>query len=120
CWHLKRSDYWPDFGSALLMLESSEELPSPADVASYLTDLAQLGVLDSIAGLVYARPYGYSDAEREALWRVLEAHARCPALANVDCGHTDPMVTLPLGQRVELDAAARTLEAVEPPTSSKG
>ena len=120
CWHLKGSAYWPDFSGAVLMLESSEELPSPAHVDSYLTDLAQLGVLDSIAGLIYARPYGYSDAEREALWRVLEAHARCPALANVDCGHADPMLTLPLRQRVELDAAARTLETLEPATTPKG
>ena len=104
CWHLKGSAYWPDFSGAVLMLESSEELPSPAHVDSYLTDLAQLGVLDSIAGLIYARPYGYSDAEREALWRVLEAHARCPALANVDCGHADPMLTLPLDEALDFVA----------------
>jgi muramoyltetrapeptide carboxypeptidase len=120
CWHLKGSAYWPEFGGAILMLESSEEMPAPAAVDSYLTDLAQLGVLDSIAGLIYARPYGYSEAEREGLWRVLETHARCPTLADVDCGHTDPMLTLPLRQRVELDAAARTLATLEPATTPKG
>ena len=120
CWHLEGSAYWPEFGGAILMLESSEEMPSPAHVDSYLTDLEQLGVLDSIAGLIYARPYGYSEAEREALWRVLDAHVRCPTLADVDCGHADPMLTLPLRQRVELDAAARTLETLEPATTPKG
>jgi len=120
CWHLEGSAYWPEFGGAILMLESSEEMPSPAHVDSYLTDLEQLGVLDSIAGLIYARPYGYSEAEREALWRVLDAHVRCPTLADVDCGHADPMLTLPLRQRVELDAAARTPETLEPATTPKG
>ena len=98
CWHLKGSSYWPDFDGAILLLESSEEKPPPPHVDSYLTDLAQLGVLDAIAGLVYARPYGYDDEERQAVWSVLRQHARCPTLANVDCGHTDPMLTLPLGQ----------------------
>jgi muramoyltetrapeptide carboxypeptidase LdcA involved in peptidoglycan recycling len=119
CWHLKGSSYWPDFDGAVLMLESSEEKPPPSDVDSYLTDLAQLGVLDAIAGLVYARPYGYDDEERRLLWSVLGTHARCPTLANVDCGHADPMLTLPLGQRVRVDADAQTLETLEPPTSNE-
>src|SRR5438874_1314910 len=63
CWHLKGTRYWPDLEGAILMLESSEEKPSPAYVDSYLTDLEQLGALDAIGGLVYARPYGYDDDE---------------------------------------------------------
>ena len=91
---------------------------TPADIEQYPYRPGR--VLDSIAGLIYARPYGYSEAEREALWRVLDAHVRCPTLADVDCGHADPMLTLPLRQRVELDAAARTLETLEPATTPKG
>jgi muramoyltetrapeptide carboxypeptidase len=120
CWHLKGSRHWPDFEGSVLMLESSEEKPPPEYVDSYLTDLEQLGVLDSIAGLVYARPYGYDDDARELLWRVLADHVRCPTLANVDCGHTDPMLTLPLGQTVRVDADALTFETLEPPTAPNG
>jgi muramoyltetrapeptide carboxypeptidase len=117
CWHLKGSPYWPSLEGAVLMLESSEEEPPPAYIDSYLTDLEQLGALDAIAGLVYARPYGYDDAERETLWQVLDRHVSCPTLANVDCGHTDPMLTLPLGQAVRLDADAKSFETLEPPTA---
>jgi muramoyltetrapeptide carboxypeptidase len=120
CWHLKGSSYWPDFDGAILMLESSEERPPPSDVDAYLTDLEQLGVLDAIAGLVYARPYGYDDRARETLWSVLADHVRCPTLANVDCGHADPMLTLPLGQTVRLDAGARSLETRDAPTAPNG
>jgi muramoyltetrapeptide carboxypeptidase len=119
-WHLKGSRFWPDLEGAILMLETSEEKPSPAHVDSLLTDLEQLGVLDGIAGLVYARPYDYDEGERETLWRVLAAHVRCPTLANVDCGHTDPMLTLPLGQPARLDADARSLETLEPVTAPYG
>ncbi len=113
CWHLKGSAAWLDLEGAVLMLESSEEAPSPSDVDAYLTDLEQLGVLDSIAGLVYARPYGYDDERRRTLWTVLEERTSCPVLANVDCGHADPMLTLPLGAPVRVDAGARTFETLE-------
>jgi muramoyltetrapeptide carboxypeptidase LdcA involved in peptidoglycan recycling len=33
---------------------------------------------------------------------------------DVDCGHTSPMMTLPLGCRVAVDAGARTFELLEP------
>jgi muramoyltetrapeptide carboxypeptidase LdcA involved in peptidoglycan recycling len=120
CWHLKGSAHWPLLDGAVLMLESSEERPPPAYVDSYLTDLEQLGVFDAIAGLIYARPYGYGAAERDDLWAVLAKYARCPALADVDCGHTDPMLTLPLGQIVRLDADAPRFETLAPPTAPKG
>ena len=116
CWHLKGSAQWLELEGAVLMLESSEESPPPSDVDAYLTDLEQLGVLDAIAGLVYARPYGYDDAQRETLWRVLAERTTCPVLANVECGHTDPMLTLPLGAPVRIDAGARTFETLAPVT----
>ena len=120
CWHLKGTPYWQELAGTVLLLESSEETPPPAYVDSYLTDLAQLGVFEAIAGLVYARPYGYGDEARESLWSVLHAHSRCPTLMNVECGHTDPMLTLPFGQTVRLDADARTFETLEAPTAPKG
>jgi muramoyltetrapeptide carboxypeptidase LdcA involved in peptidoglycan recycling len=37
-------------------------------------------------------------------------------LGNVDRGHTDPILTVPLGATARLDADARRLELLEPPT----
>jgi muramoyltetrapeptide carboxypeptidase len=119
-WHLKGSRAWPEsFTGRILFLETSEEAPSPAHVEAYLTDLAQLGVLDELAGLVWARPYGYGEDELAALWEVL-AHsteqAALPVLGNVECGHTSPMLTIPLGVRARLDAGLGTFETLEPAT----
>jgi muramoyltetrapeptide carboxypeptidase len=36
-----------------------------------------------------------------------------PVLGNLDCGHTDPMLTLPLGVRARLDTAARNFSTLE-------
>jgi len=119
CWHLKGSSVWTIPEGAVLMLELSEEVLAPADVDSYLTDLEQLGVFDAAAALIFARPYGYTADDRERLWEVV-AHrtesAGLPVLANVEAGHTDPMVTLPLGVDAEVDAARKTFRLLEPAT----
>jgi muramoyltetrapeptide carboxypeptidase len=120
CWHLTGSTEWLDLEGAVLLLETSEQRPSPAEVDAYLTDLARLGVLDAVVGVVVARPYGYAEGdELELLWRVVTeatAPSGVPVLAGIDAGHTDPMLTLPLGADVELDAATGTFRALEPVT----
>ena len=119
CWHLKGSSAWVDPQDAILFLETSEEAPSPATVDAYLTDLDQLGVFDAAAGLVLGRPYGYTVEDTRSLWDVVAARtdaAGLPVLANVELGHADPMVTLPLGVGAELDAGGRSLRLTVSPT----
>ena len=121
CWHLKGSPHWLDLRGSIFFVETSEEAARPATVAAYLTDLEQLGVFDEIAALVVGRPYGYDDEGRQLLWEVVAEKteaAGIPVLANVDCGHTDPMLTLPLGCPARLDAGARSFETLEPATAA--
>jgi muramoyltetrapeptide carboxypeptidase len=120
CWHLKGSSAWIDPAGAILFLETSEESPSPAHVDAYLTDLEQLGVFDAAVGLVMGRPYGYTRELAQVLRDVVFARteaAGIPVLADVDLGHTDPMLTLPLGRRARLDTGARGFELLEPATA---
>jgi muramoyltetrapeptide carboxypeptidase len=122
CWHVKGSPTWMDPSGAVLFLETSEEAPSPAHVDAYLTDLEQLGVFDAVAGLVFGRPYGYDEERAKVLWGVVAERtesAGIPVLANVEVGHTDPMLTVPLGVTARLDADARRLEFLEPPTTER-
>ena len=110
CWHIKGSPEWLDLAGAVLFLETSEEGPSPAHVDAYLTDLDLLGVFDEVAGLIVGRPAAYSAEDAETLWEVVDrrtAAAGIPVLANLDIGHTDPMLTLPLGTAARVDAGAR-------------
>jgi len=114
CWHLKGSSEWLDLRGAIFFVETSEEAPSPAHVDAYLTDFENMGVFDAISGLVVGRPRGYSDDDRKILWDVVAARtesAGIPVLANLDIGHTDPMLTLPLGIDAHIDATARTLKS---------
>jgi muramoyltetrapeptide carboxypeptidase LdcA involved in peptidoglycan recycling len=120
CWHLKGSTDWLDLTGAVLLLEPSEncfvDISSPPFIDSHLTDLARLGVFDTIAALVFGRPYGYRDEDLPVLWELVARHlapSGIPVLANVDCGHTDPMLTLPLGARARIDTEAGEFRLLE-------
>lgn len=120
CWHLKGSAAWVDPAGTILFLETSEEAPSPAHVDGYLTDLEQLGVFDAAAGLVFGRPYGYTADDAKLLWDVVAQRTEpsaIPVLANVDLGHADPMLTLPIGCPARLDAEGERFVLLEPPTA---
>ena len=94
----------------MLLLEPSEDAPSPGDVASYLTDLRRIGVMEQIAGLVFSSPTNYRADDVPVLWNVVRdatENLGIPVLGNFDCGHTDPMLTVPLGVEVRLDSDHR-------------
>ncbi|MEO7372173.1 MAG: S66 peptidase family protein [Ilumatobacteraceae bacterium] len=120
CWHVKGSPEWPDLEGCVLLLELSEEAPTPAEVASYLTDLRRIGVMDQISGLVFSRPTNYRADDIPILWNVVSdatAGLGIPVLANFDCGHTDPMVTMPLGVEVLIDSATASFATEAAPTT---
>jgi muramoyltetrapeptide carboxypeptidase LdcA involved in peptidoglycan recycling len=124
CWHLKGSPDWLDLTGAVLALEPSEncfvDVTSPSFIDAHLTDLDRLGVFDRIAALVFGRPYGYRDEDVQVLWDLIARHttrSAIPVLANVDCGHTDPMLTLPLGARARIDTETCEFRLLEPATA---
>ena len=69
------------------------------------------GILGNAAGVICGRPFKYSEAD-EKVWEgvlveVCEAFGmEGPILAGVDVGHTDPMLTVPLGAMGRLDSGA--------------
>lgn len=105
---LAGTPYWPDMDGVILCLEEDED-ESPATIDRMLTQLRHMGVYDRIAGLVLGRFHpqvGFSDEDPlESI--VLESIRgyTFPVVLDLDFGHTDPMLTLPLGVRALLDAA---------------
>ena len=80
CWHLKGSSDWIDPEGAILLLETSEEAPSPGDVDAYLTDLEQLGVFDAAAGARRrAAVRLHAESAQVAVGRRRRAHRGAPA-----------------------------------------
>ena len=115
--HLRGTPYWPDLTGAILFLETSEEKPEPETVDGILMDYENMGVFERIHGLLFGRPMFYEPDEREQLREViLQRTARYgfPIIADMDFGHTSPMLTLPVGCRAVIDVERERFEIVEP------
>lgn len=121
---LKGTRFWPEpefWEGKLLFLETSEEKPSPEQVKRWLRNYGLQGVFERISGLLFGRPMHYSREEKAALERVLLGvvadefgQDTLPVVTNVDFGHTDPQLILPLGGRAEVDCEAWRLRLLEP------
>ena len=117
---MKGSPESPDLDGCGLLLGPSEEAPPPSAVASFLTDLRRLGVMDQICGLVFSRPINYRAGDVSVLWNVVRdatEGAGIPVLANFDCGHSDPMLTVPLVVGVSLDSTTNSFSTTVAPTT---
>ncbi|MHA7305195.1 S66 family peptidase [Arthrobacter sp. TMN-49] len=116
-----------DLTGAILLLETSEETPSAADVRRWVRALGERGVLEVVAGVIVARPPvsemhsplpGAGEraqlraAQREA---VVEQIARYSSdvvvCVGVPFGHTRPQWIIPHGSIIRLDGIARTITA---------
>lgn len=104
----------------ILLIEDS--MKSAADVERSFTHLALAGVFDRIGGLILGKHELFDDQKSgrkafEILHEVLLNHAKSkaaagafgtfkdfPVLAEFDTCHTHPMLTMPIGAEVELDA----------------
>ena len=92
-------------------------------VDAALNHLVRAGKLDNAAGFVFGTnvnlqyqtlPEGpESTLSIEEMLDELIAPLGIPAIANVPVGHGKHMATMPLGTRVRLDGAAKTLEVLE-------
>ena len=75
-----------------------------------------MGVLGQIAGLLFARPYGKTMAEKAAIREVVRERTEgfgIPVVFNLDIGHTTPMLTLPLGCRARIESERGTVSIID-------
>ena len=122
---LKGTKWWPRpelWHGAAVFLEASDA-PSPDQLEYWLRNYATLGILGEAAALLIARPRGYTPEQKETLWNAVKKvllevdRADMPVVADLDIGHTRPMMTLPLGCKVAVDPEKKTVELLEPAVS---
>jgi len=118
----KGARIWPsdeDWDGAVVLIETSEEVPPPQAVKHWLRGYLALGVLERIGALLVARPMGYSQQQTFTLWDNVQAvlaeagRPDLPVVANVDYGHTSPAGVLPLGCQARVDPVHRTITVVD-------
>lgn len=119
--NLAGTEYWPDYKGKILFLELPEgnrfDMNTPIDEVDYrLTHLKMLGVFRDIKGLIFGRPYKYSEEDFIKLQEILINHTEgydFPLLFNADIGHTDPMMTIPIGSFVEINSKKNLFKVVK-------
>lgn len=120
--HLRGTKYWPDFLDSILFWEISEaddnfrKGESPNDIDIYLKNLELSGVLTKIKGMIIGRPFNYTDKQIINLIQIIKNRTKkykFTILFNVDIGHTDPMITIPLGVKVEIDSSKNLFKFIE-------
>lgn len=120
--HLRGTKYWPDFNESILFWEIPESEAdfkkgeSLANIESYLTDLELSGVFRQIKGMIIGRPFGYTNKQTKSLIDIIKKATRdykFPILFGVDIGHSDPIITIPIGVNVKIDSAYNQFEILE-------
>lgn len=110
----------------VLLLETSEELPSAREFGQMLRSLGERGLLSASEAILIARPpassfeqqptpaqrQAYRDAQRDTAVEVVRRYnADAVIVVGVPFGHTRPQWILPYGGRVIVDANERQIWA---------
>lgn len=110
--------FLPDLSGAILFLEETNEAEYRID--RMLTQLAQAGVLKTVAGVVFGSctncinpgaPYS-----NYTVYEVMDHHFKplgVPAFSGLSFGHVSDTISLPFGAEVRIDADKGTLQVLE-------
>ena len=115
-----------DYAGCILLLETSEEMPSATDVFRMLRNMGERGLLQQFPAVVVGRPKSaHLDAprtpEKRERYRAEQKEAVLASFAaynpeamlvfGVDIGHTDPQWVLPYGGLLTVDGPGRAITA---------
>lgn len=115
-----------DYAGCVLLLETSEEIPSAEEVFRMLRNAGERGLLGQFPAVLVATPKAtnfehrttlaerteYRASQQTAILRALEMYSpSAMAVFGIDFGHTDPQWILPYGGNITVDGPARRITA---------
>jgi muramoyltetrapeptide carboxypeptidase len=113
---LAATPYWPSIKGKILFIED-DEAENTQTIDRYFTQLRQMGIYNQINGMVIGRfPRCVGFNESDSLIMILDNALKgyvFPVLTDFDMGHTDPLMTIPLGAKVVIDANKKTITLLE-------
>ena len=106
-----------DWKGRILLLESSEEKPSPEKYRKALGYLKSAGVFDAVSGVLIGKPMdnAYAEEYKEQLIRVIN-DPELPVVCNINTGHAMPRCIIPFGQDAVVDADKQTIRFIDQQT----
>jgi muramoyltetrapeptide carboxypeptidase len=110
---LHGTSFMPNIRDSILFLEDDEAVAhfSPMEFDRNLQSILHQPGADTIQGLVIGRFQKKSALTNELLMQIIGSktllHGK-PVISGVDFGHTDPLITFPIGGKVRISASAET------------
>ena len=89
----------------ILLMETSEEKPTPEQYRKALEYLRDRGVFDAVSGVLAGKPMDrtYEQEYKQILQEVID-RPQLPVVCNLNIGHAQPRCILPLGMEACVDA----------------
>jgi len=99
-----------EWKSKILLLETSEERPTPEKYGRMLCELKKRGVFDSVRGVIMGKPFSevYFDEYKKIIVDVI-GNSELPVVANVNIGHATPRCIIPFGVHARVDAVKQKI-----------
>lgn len=99
-----------DWKGRILLLESSEEKPSPEKYQQSLKYLKERGVFEAVSGVLVGKPMDetYSQEYRQLLVQVINK-PDLPVVFNLNIGHAMPRCIIPFGVEAVVDVENQTI-----------
>ena len=100
-----------DWAGRILLLESSEEKPTPDKFRRALSCLKAAGVFDAVSGVLVGKPMdeAYAEAYKRQLVEVID-RPELPVVFNVNIGHAKPRCIIPFGVDAVVDAEKQSIQ----------
>ena len=99
-----------DWEGKILLLETSEEQPSPEKYGAMLYALKRTGIFHRISGILVGKPMDetYYNAYQALLLSVVDDPS-LPIVYNINVGHATPRCIIPFGVTATVDTDAQTI-----------
>jgi len=111
---LQGTPFLPKIEGALLFIEDIGFYPAPV-ILRKLASLLQMPGAEALAGLVIGRFQRHSGISRDVLEQIISRQPALrgkPVVANLDFGHTNPLITYPIGGEATVSAEADRAQIV--------
>ncbi len=99
-----------DWQGRILLLETSEEKPSPEKYRRSLEYLKETGVFKAVSGVLIGKPMDetYTEEYKRLLAEVI-ARPELPIVCNINVGHAAPRCIIPFGVEAVVDAEKQVI-----------
>lgn len=107
------TEYMPDVKNKILFLEE-EGIFSCGFIDRFLVQYKQSGIFKKVKGVVFGRfetrsKFSKNYITEKELFRRIFKEFNIPVIAGVDFGHTNPMITFPIGGECKIDTYSKTI-----------